>query len=360
VPFTASRPSSAVLAILVAAVLLAAATAAPASSESDVVELEFVDGGGAVDGEIDVASVLESIVKVRQGLYLMTIDGDCSDLLLDENQNMIDDPLINDRSRHCSVFSASGGGSVLMGRNWDNENVGSIVATLYRPVDGYESVFFFRSIELGFGKDIDLAVIESHAIGARFLRAPYYSMDGVNEHGLAVAVAGDQTTEVRPLPGKELVGISFVIRKLLDQTRTVDEAVELVQGYVPSLLDKNTMAGHLMVADASGASAVLEYDNDQWLVTRGEGTWQAMSTKRIHDVSVETLRENCWRYDGMSETLGKANGDLDWQGCMALLEDLTQKGTTWSVAYDLGAGELHLSVYQDWDTVYHLAAPWAP
>lgn len=330
---------------------------APAAGEDGVAELAFVESAEPPSWEADVSRVLDSLIRVRDGLYLMTIEGDCSDLLLDENQDMLDDPMINDRSRHCSVFSASGGEAVLMGRNWDNENVGSIVATLYRPADGYDSIFFFRTIELGFGKDIDIAEIESHAIGARLLRAPYYAMDGINEHGLMVAVAGDQTTTVRPLEGKKLVGISFVIRKLLDQARTVDEAVDMVQGYVPSLLDGSTLAGHLLVADASGGSVVLEYDNDQWLVTRGEGTWQAMSTKRIHGVSEANLRENCWRYDTMCETLGSTERRMDWTGCMGLLRDLEQKGTTWSIVFAPAGRELYFSVYKDWDTVYHLAMP---
>lgn len=339
------------------AAILVLVLAVPATAQDAVVELEFIEQGEAPSTEIDVGRVLDSIVRVRDGLYLMTIEGDCSDLLLDENQDMLDDPLINDRSRHCSGFSASGGEAALMGCNWDNENVGSIVATLYHPTEGYSSMFFFRTIELGFGKDIDIAEIESHAIGAQLLRAPYYAMDGVNEHGLMVAVAGDPTTTVGPLEGKELVSISFVIRKLLDQTRTVDEAIEMVQDYVPFLLDGSTLASHLLVADVAGGSVVLEYDHDQWLVTRGDGTWQAMSTKRIHGTSDENLRESCWRYDTMCGTLGSVEGRMDWTGCMGLLQDLEQKGTTWSIVFAPAGRELHFSVYKDWDTVYHLAMP---
>ena len=342
--------------------LTLAVTVLSAPAAAKLIELEFVAPAEEADGSAwtdrpDVGRVLDSIVRVHDGLYLMTIEGDCADLLLDENQNMLDDPLINDRSRHCSLFSVSGGEAVLMGRNWDNQNVGSIVATLYRPAEGYSSIFFFRTIELGFGKDIDIAEIESHAIGERFLRAPYYAMDGVNEHGLMVGVSGDKETTVRPLEGKKLVGISFVIRKLLDQTRTVDEAIAMVQGYVPTLLDPGTLAGHLLVADASGGSAVLEYDDDQWLVTRSEGTWQAASTKRIYGVSEATLRENCWRYDTMCEVLGTAGGDLDWRGSIALLEDLEQNGTTWSIVFSPEGPELWFSVYKEWDDVYHIAMP---
>jgi len=330
------------------------------SASAAVTELEFREPTRPAAGESnepDVGRVLDSIVRVRDGLYLVTIQGDCSELLLDENQDMIDDPLINDRSRYCSVFSTAGENGVFMGRNWDNENVGSIMGVLYRPTGGYDSIFFARSIELGFGKDIDLAAIESHAIGERLLRLPFYSMDGVNEHGLMVAVAGDQTTTVSSKEGRELVGISFVIRKLLDRTRTVDEAVALVRDYVPFLLDAKTLAGHLLVADASGASAVLEHDEDGWLVTRSEEDWQAMSTKRVHGVAEETLREDCWRYDTMCGALAEAEGRLDWAGSLALLEDCEQKGTTWSIVFSPEGPELWFSVYKEWDSVYHLAMP---
>lgn len=339
--------------LLIAAVLLLGLPGlAPAQTEA--VELGF--GAFGASG-VDAADALESLVKVRQGVYLITIRGDYEDAFEDENQKLSDDPVINDRSRHCSVFSAHSEGSVLVGRNWDNENVGSIIVTLYHPTDAYSSISFSRSIEMGFGKAIDLAEIRSPVIAERLLLTPFYAMDGINEHGLCIGVSGDQESTVGPREGKELVALCYVIRKVLDQARTVDEAVDLVEGYVPFLLDENTLVAHLLVSDSSGESAILEYSDDRWLVTRSEKAWQVMSTKRIHGVSEADLRENCWRYKSMAETLQRVEGVLDWQASMDVLRDVEQKGTTWSVVYSPSARDLYFSVYKDWETVYHLSMP---
>jgi hypothetical protein len=341
----------------VAAYLLIAVASLLGLPELGRAQGEVVELGFGVFGEsgIDAADALKSLVKVRQGVYLITIRGDCEDAFEEENQKLIEDPIINDRSRSCSVFSASSDGSVRVGRNWDNENVGSIIVTLYEPPGAYSSISFSRSIELGFGKAIALAEIRSPVIGQRLLLTPFYAMDGINEHGLCIAVAGDKESTVGPKEGAELVAVSYVIRSVLDHARTVDETVDLVEGYVPFVLDKNTLAGHLLVADSSGASAILEYADDQWLVTRADKPWQAMSTKRIHGMPDANLRTNCWRYRSMAEALEKMEGALDWQTCMAVLRGVEQKGTTWSVAYSPSARDLHFSVHKDWGTVYHLS-----
>jgi hypothetical protein len=325
-----------------------------APAREGITELEF---GASQVSDLDVFRTMKSLVKVSDGLYLMTHHGDCEELFQRENQALIDHPFINDRSRHCSVFSAATEDSVLMGRNWDNENVGSIIVTLYNPPRGYSSISFSRSIELGFGKGIDLEQIGSPEIGRRLLLTPFYATDGINEHGLAVAVAGDQESTVKSKKDKGLIFISFLIRKILDQTKNIEEAVRLAEGYVPFLLDKDTLVAHLLIVDSSGRSVVLEYVEDEWRTTFGEKPWQVMSTKRIFNVSDAEMREKCRRFAKMSETLEKTEGDMGWEACMSILQDVSQKGTTWSVVYSPTAKDLHFSVYQKWDDIYHLRLP---
>jgi len=345
------RPGTAALAAAILMLTLALPVAA-----ADVIDLDFVEPHA---GDSGVARVLNTVTRVDKGLYLMTVEGDFEELYAAENQVQIDDPLIDprNRARHCSAFRASGGDAVMMGRNWDNENVGSIIATLYRPDTGYVSISFCRAIELGFCKPIDLAEIESEEIGRRFLLAPFYSMDGVNERGLAVAVTGYPTTTVNEKDGAEPIFVSFLIRKMLDQCTTVDEAIALAENCVPFILDVNTNASQLLVVDADGASAILAYDDDQWLIVRGEGAWQALSTKPVYGVSDAQQRKNCWRHASMAGTLRAIEGVADYEATLAILEDVNQKGTTWSIAFNLTERELHFSVYQDWDTVYYLAMP---
>ncbi|MGB5892739.1 MAG: linear amide C-N hydrolase, partial [Ignavibacteriaceae bacterium] len=156
---------------------------------------------------------------------------------------------------------------------------------------------------------------------------------------------------------KELVFITFLMRKILDQTKNVEEAVNLVEKFIPFDLNKNSLNGHFIVTDSSGRSVILEYDQDQWRKIYKDKSWQVLTTKPIYNVLDADLRDQCWRYKSISETLEKKKGIVQWKAGMRILQDVTQKGTTWSVIYSTLAKELYFSVYQKWDNIYHLTIP---
>jgi hypothetical protein len=339
-------------------IILSLALSAAGAAQNAITHLEFAE---SPDSGSDTTRTLQSLLKVQgtaglcpDAVYLLTHYGDREELFRRENQRAIDNPMITQTWRYCSAFSAGGGDSVVMGRNWDNQNVGSIVVSLYRPPNGYSSISFCRAIDLGFPFNMDLENVKSGELGARLLLAPFYAMDGVNEHGLAVAVTGVKQTTVTAETGEEPVFVTFLIRRILDEARTVEEAASLVQRLVPFDLDKNSLNGHFYVADSSGTSAVLEYAQDQWRQVRADGSWQVVTTKPVYNVPDASLRERCWRYRSMSESLESASGNVDWEAGMRILRDVAQEGTTWSVVYVLGTREAYFSVYQDWGTVYHL------
>ncbi len=330
-----------------------------ALSQDKIIELKFAKPPVS---DSDASRTLQSLVRARAisetystgGLYLMTHYGDREELFQKENQKGIDNPLRNQTWRYCSVFSATAENSVVMGRNWDNQNVGSIIVSLYHPPKGYASISFSRAIDMGFPLNVDLLDFKSSDFGNKLLLAPFYAMDGINEHDLAVSVAGVREISVKPKSGKESVCITFLIRKILDQTKTVEEAVNLVEKYVPFDLDKNSFNCHLFVVDSSGRSVVLEYVEDQWKRIYGDKSWQVLTNKPVYNVPDAKLRDQCWRYRSMSETLEKTKGGVDWKAGMKILQDVTQKGTTWSVIYSLASKELYFSVYQNWNIIYHL------
>jgi hypothetical protein len=349
-----ARKSSVILSIL-------ALFAIPqsASAEEQIIEISF---GEPPASGTDTARTLQSLVKVRGigedyatgGLYLLTHFGDREELFQRENQALIDNPFINQSWRYCSIFSVKSGNSVIMGRNWDNQNVGSIIVNLYHSPGGYASVSLCRAIDMGFPLNVGLEQITSSELGNRLLLAPFYAMDGINEHGLAVAVAGVKHSTHKSISGKEPAFISFLIRKILDQTKNIEEAAALVDNYIPFLLDKSSLDGHLFIADSSGRSVILEYVDDHWRRIYGDASWQVLTNKLVYDVPDAELRERCWRYRSMSEALENAGGTVDWKAGMNILHDVQQNGTTWSAIYSPTTKELYLSVYQRWDTIYHL------
>jgi penicillin V acylase-like amidase (Ntn superfamily) len=204
---------------------------------------------------------------------------------------------------------------------------------------------------------MDLDRIKSSELGSKLLLAPFFVMDGINEHGLAVAIAGVRQTTHKPKDDKQLVFVSFLIRKILDQTKDIEEAMNLVEKFIPFDLDKNSLNGHFIVTDSSGQSVILEYDQNKWRKIYGHKPWQILTTKPIYNVSDADLRDKCWRYRSISETLENTKGNVDWNAGMKILQDVKQKGTTWSVVYSPTTKELYFSVYQKWDNIYHLIMP---
>jgi hypothetical protein len=74
----------------------------------------------------------------------------------------------------------------------------------------------------------------------------------------------------------------------------------------------------------------------------------------VYNVPETDLRERCWRYRSISESLEKAGGKIDWKAGMKILRDVRQNGTTWSVVYSPTTKDIYFSVYQEWDTIYHI------
>ena len=332
------------------------------SAQVEVIELRFLEPDESLSF---TERTLQSMVRARGisetystgGLYLLTQYGDRQELFERENQRSIENPFFNQPWRFCSIFSSvSDDDTVILGRNWDNQNVGSVIVSLNHPLGGYSSITISRAIDLGFPENLDLVDMRADPFGERFLLAPFYCMDGINEHGLCIAVAGVRHTVHSEANSGERIFITFLIRKILDQTRSVEEAVELAGKYVPFMLDEDSLDGHLYLADASGRSAILEYENDRWLTIPTERSWQALTNKPMYEVPDEVLRESCWRYRSISETLEASEGKTDWTSGLQILRNVTQAGTTWSAVYSPTERDIYLVVYQNWDKIYHIKA----
>jgi hypothetical protein len=348
------------LVVCTVACLVVATSGIPAL-RGEVIDLEFRVPPAS---ESEPERTLDSLVKVRgpdgvhlNGLYLLSHIGDRSKLFSAENRSMIEDPLIDRPWRYCSLFSSGDSDGMIVGRNWDNENVGSIIVNLYRPDNGYASISFARAIDMNLPLNVDLVEFRDHPAARGLLLAPFYAYDGINEHGLVVGVAGVRQVEVHPQEGKQLTFVPYLVRLILDSAKDIDEAVEIVSGSIPFDLDSHSLNSHLLVADASGRSAILEYVDDEWKIFPGEGTWQVLENRAISGATDEMLRTNGWRHRTMSEALESFESTPAWAEGLEILEKVAQKGTSWSAIYSPTDTDVHFTVYQDWDEVYRLDLP---
>lgn len=331
----------------------------PTFAQEQTINVNFAQITGT---DSDNAKTLRSLVKVRDiseqyatgGLYLITHYGNLEELFQKENQKLIDNPWIEQTWRFCSIFSTITENGVVVGRNWDNQNVGSIIVSYYKPDNGYASVSFSRAIDMGFPLNVGLDKMAKTPFGEKLLVAPFYAYDGMNEHGLCAMVTGLNSVQVSPDKNKESLFIGYIVRKLLDHSRTIDEAINLVQDVIPFDITPTEINCHFFVSDATGKSVILEFQNNEWKKSYPHSKWQIMTNKTIFNVPETQLQEKCWRYNKISALLDKSNGNINWNEGMHILKDVSQEGTTWSVIYLPNSDEIYFSVYQTWDKIYHI------
>ena len=169
----------------------------------------------------------------------------------------------------CIVFTASGGGMTLMGRNFDFPSNPALL--LYtNPPDGYASV---SMVDLGyFGYSLD-SLPQEDDLGS-LLTAPYLPFDGMNEKGLVVSMAAIPEAQAPESDGKTTIGEIQAIRLLLDYAEDVDEALTLLTEYN---VEMTTPPIHYMITDRSGASVVVEYLRGEMHVIMEETPYQVMT-----------------------------------------------------------------------------------
>ncbi|SCL33259.1 Linear amide C-N hydrolases, choloylglycine hydrolase family [Micromonospora rhizosphaerae] len=231
----------------------------------------------------------------------------------------------------CSLFAALGDrGRPLFARNFDwDPNPALVLRT--DPPDGYASVSLVDISYLGVGPD--------PAGDRRLLNAPLLPFDGMNERGLAVGLAADDRATARPVPGRPTVGSVRILRLVLDNAATVDEAIAVFERY--NLDFDGGPPLHYLLADATGASAVVELVDGTMRVQRGRGDWQALTNVPVVGVPEPELRQD-HRYGVIAAALDKAGGVVDAPAALSVLDAVRQPHTRWSVTYGLRSGEVRL------------------
>lgn len=162
----------------------------------------------------------------------------------------------------CSALSVAGSdGGYLFGRNFDWDRCEGLIVSA-RPAKGYASV---ATVNMDFiqAGGVDLSKLPDSVRAVAGLYAP---LDGMNEKGLAVAVNMIQDSAAISQDAKKPdLTTTTAVRLLLDQAADVREAVGLLRQY--DLHASMGMMVHFALADAKGDSAVVEYIDNEMIVT---------------------------------------------------------------------------------------------
>lgn len=166
----------------------------------------------------------------------------------------------------CSTLAVEDAeGGHLFGRNFDWQNCEALVVSA-QPTQGYASLSTVNLdfITQGVGNGIVKKALEQDRI--RTLAALYAPLDGMNEKGLAVAVNMiEDTATIDQQTEKPDLTTTTAVRLLLDQAATVEEALALLRSY--DLQGSMGLMVHFALADATGRSVVVEYVNQEMVVT---------------------------------------------------------------------------------------------
>lgn len=254
----------------------------------------------------------------------------------------------------CSTVSVEGeDGERLFGRNFDWYNCNALIVESH-PDQGYASLSTVNT---------DFISQSVGTLGSFFLKdevltlaSLYAPLDGMNETGLCVSVNMIEDSDtIDQDTGKPGLTTTTAVRMLLNEAATVDEAVALLESY-----DLHASFGymvHLALADAEGKSAVVEYVNNEMVVTDtpivtnfyiAQGEKNGIGTRQSHT-----------RFEILQDTL-RDHGPFSMEGVRDALESVSKhhfqdgETTEWSAVFNQTTGEALYYHREDYSTPYYI------
>lgn len=275
---------------------------------------EFLAGGGASSDAGVVSFLLESGIADFGNLLFGGNPFGCSTLSVkDENSN------------------------ALFGRNFDwNACRAMIIQNI--PENGYASI---STVNMDF---ITVSGIRLSSLTDEIqtLAGLYAPLDGLNEMGLVVSVNMIQdNATIEQNTDKPDITTTTAVRLLLDQAADVEEAIELLNSY-----DLHASFGymvHFAIADKSGRSVVVEYVNNEMIVTEtpvatnfylSEGEKNGIGTQQSHE-----------RYEILMNRL-KGSETMEMNDVRDALDSVSKdnfgefESTEWSIVMNQSTGEV--------------------
>ena len=262
-------------------------------------------------------------------------------------------PVPTDSLYACSAFTVRDQEDRFMtGRNFDFYDTTPLILHS-RPRKGYESISTFDLRLLGFGNDW-----KPDTFGHKYiaLTTLFFSLDGINEKGLAIAdlMAGDDVVTHQDR-GKPDLTTTAALRYVLNRAATVDEALELLEG-----IDMHSDIGsahHFAISDVTGRSVVVEYIDGEMVATDTPIVTNHYLAPAKYLVG---RRPNDHRYDTLEDKYVDCLGVFDEESLLEAMESVTQTpsetfgGTQWTVLWDLEARTATYYFRRNFDKGYFL------
>lgn len=350
------------------------------SDPPEMVQTDHSQADQTADPEQRTVITLNSdIVKLADGLEAVRYDGDYGfNAFLSQGgassdgevveylaANLLDNlsisGLLGDLFGCSTLAATSPAGEALFGRNFDWNRCNAMIVASY-PEDGYASLSTVNTdfIAQGVGRGPVSAVIGLDSV--KTLAALYAPLDGMNEAGLAVSVNMIQdSATINQNTGKPDLTTTTAVRLLLNQAADVQEALELLEQY--DLHASMGMMVHFALADRGGRSVVVEYINNEMVVTEtpvvtnfylAEGEKNGIGTSQSHE-----------RYEILTNRLAQSDilSEADVRDALSSVSKRNFgefESTEWSIVMNLDTGETRYYHRENYENSYVISLEGGP
>ncbi len=244
----------------------------------------------------------------------------------------------------CSSFSAkTPEGDYILARNLDTEiAVPSVIRTDPK------------------GKNKTIGVANLHVAGWKensalskttVLTSPYFTFDGMNAYGVAIASLTVPTgSRVDADENKVTIHDLTVDRVVMDKAESVEDAIQLLSGFNIKMEAKYPT--HYMIADATGNSVIIEYINGSMKVLERNEDYQ-VATNFILYQNQKLQGYSSERYRAFDHALAQRQGIISVEDALNLLEQNIVPGEgQWSVVYNLTKKTMTVAFYGDYENIH--------
>lgn len=238
----------------------------------------------------------------------------------------------------CSTLCVcSGRDDTFLGRNFDSPNDAFLILRVHDN-EGLASISVIDIAYLNLNRaDLDkTSLIERIPL----LFTPYYLMDGMNRHGVAVSSMSVPFATPQVFRDKPTITQATLMRMILDYAKTADEAVSLVREFSVHFVGHPE---HLMVADGTGNSRVIEFIDGEIKVIAMESHWQVCTNETIWQSSEQERDDVCHRYRAGSEAAEQMPEKFGLEEVEDAIRTMSvDNWTMWTSVYDMTHREIRV------------------